>query len=229
MYLNAPTERRKAFLPKGFTLLELLLSMAVFASMAAIIIPAAGTLLSDRRLTRGTDQLRAEIIRLRVRSMREGRVMVMRANEGSGLMTVTPLFTSADATESMDQTGSQAALLSGAEQAIGSAAAPSGMTATSRTIELPVAVQVVSISTSPVGGSVEVASMLQPTDLPMEAAASSPEGVAESDSVGQPLPEIYFYPNGTTSNAVLVLSHPEAGTAQVRLRGLTGDATVVMP
>lgn len=202
--------------------------MAVFAAIAAVVIPTAGTLLSDQRLTRATDQLRAELIRLRVRAMREGRVMVLRGNQGGNALEIAPMFTSSDATEAIDQTGSQSSLLSGSDQTIGTSIDNSSVTATNRTIELPLAVSLDAIVTAPISGGVELATMLQPLDVTLADVGRSTEEVVDMGT-GAPLTEIYFYPNGTTSNAVIALSHPEAGSAQVWLRGLTGDATVEEP
>ncbi|MEM6365289.1 MAG: prepilin-type N-terminal cleavage/methylation domain-containing protein [Planctomycetota bacterium] len=214
----------------AFTLLELLLAMAVFAVMAAVVLPAAGSLLADRRLTRAADQLRAEMIRTRVSAMRQGRVMVLKTDQGTGKISIEPIFSASDATETLDQTGAQTSLLAGADQAI--ATLNTGVeTAPGRIIELPDEVFVDAIATSPVGGrnSVEAASLIQPSDVAVTMQSSQAAAVQSNDQSFQPsspLAPIYFYPNGSTSNAIITLSHEQAGTASLRLRGLTGDATI---
>jgi hypothetical protein len=52
------------------------------------------------------------------------------------------------------------------------------------------------------------------------------EQLTESDrSEGWSRP-ILFYPDGSTSTAVVTLSNPKLGRIVVRLRGITGDVTV---
>ncbi|NND97551.1 MAG: prepilin-type N-terminal cleavage/methylation domain-containing protein, partial [Pirellulaceae bacterium] len=60
--------------PNAFTLLELLLAIAIVAALSAVAIPQIGMMLGDRRLVRAADQLRIEITERRVEAMREGRV-----------------------------------------------------------------------------------------------------------------------------------------------------------
>ena len=61
----------------AFTLLELLLTLAVLAALTAVAIPQISLLAGDRRLVRGGDLLRVEITRLRVDAMRQGRVLML--------------------------------------------------------------------------------------------------------------------------------------------------------
>jgi prepilin-type N-terminal cleavage/methylation domain-containing protein len=220
----------------AFTLLELLLAMAVFAAIAAVVIPTAGALLSDRRLVRGTDQLAAEMTRLRVRAMRDGRVMVLRPAEPnfvdasgvnqSNAWIVSPLNSSADAVQATDQTGSQSSLLSGASQTL-DATAVAPVQADARVIQMPEGVTITSVLTSPVGGqsSTEAATLL------INAAESTTATVPGTDgevvlTASNDFPPVYFYPTGQTSNARITLSHMEAGSGAVLLRGLTGDTSV---
>lgn len=217
---------------RAFTLLELLLVMAVFAAVAAVAMPAVGVLLADRRLDRAADQLQAELSGLRARAIREGQVLALQTAAGETRILVEPVLHAGDATESASGGGLPSALLSGAEQATaaGNGAAGTslpGQSIARRVIQLPEAVTVVSVATSPVGGSgsLERASMLVRTDLsagPIAGGMAAGE-VGETLLTGNPQPTVYFYPHGATSNAAIVLSHPEAGRAVVTLRGLTGE------
>ncbi|PHQ35626.1 prepilin-type N-terminal cleavage/methylation domain-containing protein [Rhodopirellula bahusiensis] len=220
----------------AFTLLELLLAMAVFAAIAAVVIPTAGALLSDRRLVRGTDQLAAEMTRLRVRAMRDGRVMVLRPAEAnfvdaegasqSNAWIVSPLGSAADGTQAADQSGSQSSLLSGASQTL-DASTVTPVEADARVIQMPEGVTITTVLTSPVGGqgSTEAATLL------INATESTTATVPDTDgevvlTASSDFPPIYFYPTGQTSNARITLSHIEVGSAAVLLRGLTGDTSV---
>ena len=101
----------------AFTLLELLLTLSVLAAIAAVAIPQIGTLLGDRRVVRAADQLRIEMTGLRVEAMRGGRVMMLQCLLDEGQFRMRSFYSLADATEAIDQTGSQSTLLNGADQA----------------------------------------------------------------------------------------------------------------
>jgi Tfp pilus assembly protein FimT len=194
----------------AFTLLELLLTLAVLAAITAVSIPHLGSLLSDRRLARAGDQVQAEMARLRVDAMRQGRVMMLEAMSGGSSIRIKPFQSVADATEAIDQTGSQSALLSGATQG--------SMTTTAadqseRLIELPAEVAVESVS---------VVSAARAAEIEQSSLADQTAGWSRP---------ILFYPDGSTSTAAVVIQHPSVGRLTVKLRGITGEATVgeVMP
>lgn len=194
----------------GFTLLELLLTMAVMAAVLAVAIPNMDLLLRDRRLARAGEQVRIEMTRLRVDSMRQGRVMVLEALSGGNSIRIKPFQTVADATEAIDQTGSQSALLSGATQGTMTTLATESA---ERVIELPalVTVESVGVVSAARGSHIEQTMMSD-----------------QADGWSRP---ILFYPDGSTSTAAVVLRHETVGQLKVKLRGITGEATVgeVMP
>ncbi|SMP63340.1 prepilin-type N-terminal cleavage/methylation domain-containing protein [Neorhodopirellula lusitana] len=199
----------------GFTIIELLLAMTIFAAAAALVLPTIGGLLTDRRLVRATDQVRAEMIRLRVYAMRNGRVMKLSTESAENLLTITPVFSAADALQANDQSGGQASLLSDADQTTG-AISTNSMNAEEEgwTIELPEGVQVSSIVTSAVGGSGSI-----------EAASLTTEATG-TDTSNTTSGSVYFYPTGQTSNAILTVSDSLSPDVFVLLRGLTGSVEV---
>jgi len=201
---------RHPFPSHGFTLLELLLTMTVLAAIAAVSIPHVGLLLGDRRLVRAGEQVRIEMTRLRVDAMRQGRVMMIEAIHGGNSIRIRPFQSVADATEAVDQTGSQSALLSGAKQGTMITVATDS---TERLVELPVEVSVKSVGVVSAARALEI------------------ERSSISDQAGRWSRPILFYPDGSTSSAVVVLKHESFGQLTVRLRGITGEATVgeVMP
>tara|TARA_A100001391_G_scaffold198492_2_gene180140 strand:- start:293 stop:955 length:663 start_codon:yes stop_codon:yes gene_type:complete len=212
----------------GFTLLELLLAMVIAAAAAAMVIPIAGSLLGDRELVRAGDQIRAELTRLRVHAIREGRVMTVQSNPNSGELMVVPKFTSANVNESSSSAAGPSALLSGAKQAMGVVAPTAAAASGGWTIELPENVVVQSVVTSAVGGPSSIEAALLSNSAPVPNAAGA--------TVTGTLPVIYFYPNGQTSNAIITIGvRSEGDTAvssaggyfvRVQVRGLTGDVTL---
>ena len=198
--IRQPISRRSAF-----TLLELLLTLAVLAATAAVVIPQLGWLIGDRRLMRAADQLRVEMTRLRVKAMREGTVMIMEGALEEGSFRIRPHDSVSDSTESMD-VAAPSALLSGAKQEL---AAPAlQVVSEPRQVELPENVVIAGVS---------VISAVRSMAVEQETMGEQSQGWSRP---------ILFYPDGTTSTAVVNLRHETMGSISVRLRGITGDATV---
>ena len=196
---------RRSMRLAGFTLLELLLAMAVLAAIAAVSIPHFDLLLGDRRLVRGGEQIRIEMTRLRVESMRQGRVMMLEAMSGGNSIRFKPYESVADAIEAIDQTGSQSALLSGATQGTLTTIASES---SEQTIELPALVTVESVGVVSASRGFEIEQSLL------------------SDQANGWSRPILFYPDGSTSTAAVVLRLESTGHLTVKLRGITGEATV---
>ena len=190
----------------GFTLLELLLVLALLAAIAAIALPQVGMLLGDRQLVRAGDQLRAEMTRLRVDAMREGRVMMLDGMLEGNQIRIKPFYSIADSTEALDQTGSQQALLAGANEAV--------MTniqvdqEAEELIDLAEGIQVQSVAVVSAARSMEIEQMNQ---------ANQGQGWSRP---------ILFYPDGSTSTAAITLFDETYGKVIVKIRGITGDVTV---
>ncbi|MFK8111456.1 MAG: Tfp pilus assembly protein FimT/FimU [Rubripirellula sp.] len=190
----------------AFTLLELLLTISVLAAIAAVTIPHAGLLLGDRRLVRAGDQLRVEITRLRVDAMRQGRVLMMEGMVEGSSFRVKPFYSVADSTEAIDQTGSQSALMTGAQQGV---TVPITVDEEAEeTIDLPENVAIKSIG---------VVSAARAAEIEQSTLANQSEGWSRP---------ILFYPDGSTSTAMIILSHESIGNIVVKVRGITGDASV---
>lgn len=190
----------------GFTLLELLLVVAVLAAIASLTLPQIAWLLGDRRVVRAADQVREELMMARIDAMRNGRIMMLDGEIDSNQLRIRPYFSMADSVNAIDQTGSQSGLLSGADQ---------GMLTTvmddesqTKMIDLPEEISVANIAVVSAARAAEITQ----ANLSNEASGfSSP---------------ILFYPDGTTSTAAVVVSDPKYGKITVKLRGITGDVTI---
>ena len=205
----------------AFTLLELLLTLAVLAAIAAVTIPQLSGVLGDSRLTRSAEQLRVEMTRLRVRAMREGRTFILEAAPGTGELRIRPFMTVADATESMSPSLAPSALLSGAKQDI--AAVPIVEPVEPKRIELPEGVVIADVQVASAIRGAMIEQQLAGGPMGGGPMGSGPPGGSPIGGGGRP---ILFYPDGSSSTAVVTLRHEKMGAIRVRLRGITADATI---
>ena len=191
----------------GFTLLELLLVVSLLAVLATIALPQVAWLLGDRRIVRGAKVIREEFILARVDAMRGGRIMMVDAMPETNSLRVRPYRSLADSVNAVDQTGSQSALLSGADQGQIVPVAEAD-TEDIRQIELPEDVTVKSIAVVSAARAMQIEQATLNT---------------QSEGYSQP---ILFYPDGTTSTAAVTLMHPTHGQITIKLRGITGEVTL---
>lgn len=186
---------------RAFTLLELMLVLAVLVVVTALTIPALSGPLDNHRLRRAGDQVRAAWAKARAEAMRTGRTHVFRFAPGTGNFTVEPWYSGDDYLESDELT-----TLTGAENF--NTASLAGETS-SKPETLPENVRFVGSETT--------------LDLRAQLlAAADPEQA----SVDQLTPPIFFYANGSTSTARILLVNLQERYVTLTLRGLTGVAQV---
>ena len=178
---------------RGFTLLELMLVLALMVVIAAIVWPSIKGPFESQRLRKAAEQLRAELGKTRVRAMRTGAIQTFRFQVGMGN------FSSETWTASIEDVNASNA--TSFEPLPGSVAAP-----TMREDVLPEGV---------VFHAAEVT-------LDARAAKLQGGGGEGGAAEGQWSDPIFCYPDGTTSNTHIVLSNSRGQAIIVTLRGLTG-------
>jgi type II secretion system protein H len=186
----------------GFTLMEIMLVLAIVAIIAAVAWPGVQRLYAGRRLTAAADRVRSAWCQARVEAMRSGRTYAFRYEPGGDRFR-TERDTDADGAAYSAATTDQAARGNTSATSAGDA---------SQTCEEQTLPEGVKFS----------------ADVACGRAASSAGAAtrtAGNSANGWSAP-ILFYPDGTTADVQLVLMDQRSAAVRVLLRGMTGTVTV---
>jgi prepilin-type N-terminal cleavage/methylation domain-containing protein len=165
---------------RGFTLLEILLVLAVFVAITALAMPSISNMFAGQQLRTAADVVRARFSDARAKAIRTGNVYGFFYKPGGGEYWVAPMY-------------------SGFQAISGNGALPS----TQDVLENEI---------------------IFSAGETMQDARS----MSERQNAGQAFASwrpILFYPDGTSQDAVVVLTAKSGVGIQVNLRGLTGVAT----
>jgi prepilin-type N-terminal cleavage/methylation domain-containing protein len=102
---SAPGERAytvDATHRSGFTLLELMLVLAIIAAIGAITFPAFSNVFERQRLQASAEKIRLELDRARLLAMRTGQAQMFECAIGQGKFSVHPLSQQSDMTNTGD-------------------------------------------------------------------------------------------------------------------------------
>jgi prepilin-type N-terminal cleavage/methylation domain-containing protein len=177
---------------RGFTLFEILVVLALLVVIAGMMMPAIANSLSHARLTSGGEMVRAAWGKARLAAMQAGEAYVFRYEEGGSRYQIAQL--AALSAEGAAELNVLPALSEEDEEY-----AEADMLRLSKS-RLP---------TEVVFAQGQVAAVPQ---------AASP-AMAAQGGWSQP---ILFYPDGTTSDAAVLVANADGETLRVTLRGLTG-------
>ncbi|MGQ9503440.1 MAG: prepilin-type N-terminal cleavage/methylation domain-containing protein [Thermogutta sp.] len=187
--------------PLGFTLLEVVIVLVLVVILSGLAFNALMRPMAARRLQLAADQIRAEWIRARNRAMADGQTYCFQCELGGNGYLLIPYDASWEASgESLDlSTGG-----------LGSPPIP--------TMQIP----------SNGGQRKELPEKITFADLyveGMEQLTSSGEGPISGVAVGGDT-SILFFPDGTTSSALVTLENEFGRRIDISLRGLTGAVLV---
>ncbi|HND52428.1 MAG TPA: prepilin-type N-terminal cleavage/methylation domain-containing protein [Pirellulaceae bacterium] len=184
----------------AFTLVEVMLVLALLVVIGALIWPAVKGPFEGQRLRKAGDQVRAEWTRARTRAMKSGRTQVFQFQTGKDSYTVQTWTGPGDDEQSTREGG-----FSAAGGGFGTPAAPQPTAGANRTGQLPEGVTFVGAETT----------------IDQRAAMRG----ASNPAAGDQSEPILFYPDGTTSTVHVVIANQRDRAIVVSLRGLTGLAT----
>ncbi len=206
---------------RGVTLLELLLVLSLLVIIGAMAFPAIHGAFDRQILRKSAEQIRVDLAKTRNEAMRSGKIMVFQYQAEAGSYQIQPWAQQTDLVEGDLQTLST----------MGSAGSNNG--------SRPGANSATPLSAQP-------GNPLTPSTLGYLRARDLPDGVVfVGANVGQDLrlqsvdptiatmvnqnPPLVFYPDGTSSNAQIVLRNRQGHVAIVQLRALTGMSRLVDP
>ena len=210
---------------KGLTLMEMLLVMALMVIVASLAAPAFRRPMENFRLRKAGDAIRIAFTRARIRAMKSGQTHLFRYQVGGNGYTVE-LWRADDAylEAGMEVDVNETAPLgnlSGAQGSQGDANVDLDVFMSGVQEELPEGVRFH-------GGLIEAdmrAAMLDETSSNGAGPGlNANPGLAGGDGQSSWSQPILFYPDGTTSDAKVLLVNRNTVFVRIDLRGLTGVA-----
>ena len=230
----------------GFTLIEIVLVLTIVLALAALGIPVLRGTLAQQQLKSSADQIRGEWLDTRVLAMEEGQVFCIRYKLGGSTLVIDRIldahFTAGlssrqtsrrfDAVREWDPfekggfTGEmQDFILRDPDVGV----AEGSVTV----IELPRTVVIADVIAVAEERSAFYLGLTAPGESTVEENASEIEAVTFGEiRLGETVSAegliwsspIFFYPDGTTSTAAVLLKNESGRCLEVRLRGLTGTS-----
>lgn len=195
---------------RGFTLLELVLVLSIIVMVSALAVPTYQSFISSREIGGGAGRLALEIRKARLESIRTGQIQKMSVKIGGREVSLQPWLSADDSASAsggatvMTQVG-QVITTDAAGRAVGAGSLPSTTWSVGESVSFENA-QVFS----------DLRSVVQTGTMMMPAA-----------STGDVSSPIFFYPDGSSSTARIVLTNKRGRRIAVELRGVTGAATVI--
>jgi len=198
----------------AFTLLEMLLALAVLVAAAAIASPAIFGPLENYRLRKSGELVRARWAKARNDAMKSGRTLVFRFQPGQRAFEVVPFQNDQDFIES-SQLFQSAPMANQQPMAAQVGAAV-------KSEQLPEGTRFVGIEGLQSMRDLTTQAMVRTSTGPQTTLTESGAQPADG-SISIP---VLFYPDGSTSTIQVVLGNEQGYFILVKLRGLSGVAEV---
>jgi len=209
---------------RGFTLLELMIVVAVLALLVALSWPALRRHVMRSVVQEAAAQLVRDLSRARMAAIDYGQVMALRYEPGGSRYEVL----AAERLDREDELRSPSVLAdlpdesSGVETAESDRPAAGFQAQLDQDVVFADAADQDEIAELPAGSTLR--EMLEDEQTETEEVEPLIEQTSESDQAFSP--PLFFYPTGRTDNAEFVLQGPDGYRVTVRVRGLTGAASI---
>jgi prepilin-type N-terminal cleavage/methylation domain-containing protein len=198
----------------GFTLLELMLVLAIIALIGAILVPTIDDVLERQKLRSSATKLRVRWDEARLEAMRTGQAQVFTCTLESQSFSVKPLLLASDEVNTADG----ATVMSGGglvERAdAGMMTAPDASESAAEELD-----DEISFHACIVAGDARAMATAQQAQQNMA-------GVNDL-SVTTVAQRVIFYPDGSTSTAEVQVKNKRGDIRAIQMRGITGHTRVV--
>jgi Tfp pilus assembly protein FimT len=196
----------------AFSLMEVLLVLAILVAIGAVVAPSLGDAFLRQRLLISVDRLRSDWDRARLTAMKTGQTQAFTCVLGQRDYSIQPYMMDADL---MNASAGALVTTSGGTVAeatsVGTLEAPEP-TAAADGKQLDEDITFVSCAVS--------------ADMRSVSIAQVGGGLAATSMANQ---MVLFYPDGSTSTAEVIIQNPKGTQRAVRMRGLTGSTQVLTP
>lgn len=198
----------------GFSLIEILLVLAILVAIGAIAAPAMGEAFQRQKVQAAVQSLRGEWERARLRAMQTGQAQVFTCVPGSNEYSIQPFMTNSDAVNASSgatvmMAGSAAQIQSG--NMLGAPSEEAQSSADMKTLD----------------DEIRFIHCLVSSDMRAATVTQAQGGVSALGAISE---MVLFYPDGSTSTAEVAIQNLRGDARCVRMRGLTGAAQIhVLP
>lgn len=199
----------------GFTLLELMLVLAIIAMIGAIAAPALGTAFERQKLRAAIETIKLQWEEARLEAMKTGQAQVFTCQLETNYYSIKPLVLQSDAMNA----GAGATLMTAG-----------GMVETANMGQGTVAVAAnpASRQDKQLEGDISFQSCAAVSDLRAFAVAQEAQMSTSGEVTTQTVPSsVIFYPDGSTSTAEVRIKNPRGDLRILQIRGLTGHCRVI--
>lgn len=195
----------------AFSMMEVLLVLAILVAIGAVVTPSVGDLLLRQRLQASVDRVRAEWDRARLTAMKTGQTQAFSCVLASGDYSIAPYMSDAD---SVNASAGATLITSG------------GMVAEATSDGTLTAAQPTTGSSKQLHEEITFVSCAVSSDMRAMSVAEAQGGLTAISSTNQ---MVLFYPDGSTSTAEVIIQNANGKQRAVRMRGLTGSTQVLIP
>jgi prepilin-type N-terminal cleavage/methylation domain-containing protein len=205
---NRTCRRARPVRLDGFSLLELLLVLAIMVAALAIAAPTYESIAVERRLQHSVDTLQVELHKARVKALRTGQAQVLRYQiDGSGY-NIQPWLSAGDDVNA----SAGATILSQTGQAIETSSTGTANLTDAKSFEKSLEDGIFFAGSSVAADSRTVTTQVQSGILSGAGGLSDP---------------IMFYSDGSTTTTEIIVQDPKGRRRSLQLRGLTGECRVI--
>jgi len=231
----------------GFTLIEVILVLLIIVLIMSLGVPAMRGTLILNELKYSADRLRGEMLNTRVQAMEDGQILCLRAQIGGSKLVIARILdahytaglSSRQTTSRFDNTGEydpfEKGGFTGGEMGEDFILRDPDSITGDEIIALPASVSIADVITVaderaafylgmiPSEGSRNDIEIIQNEAIATGELRLGEMTGAEGKAWSAP---IFFYPDGSTSTAAILLKNKAGRCIEVRLRGLTGTGAV---